>query len=374
MAARLGATRCGGRAGVACCMRFAEHPADPGHLIDRAFLRENIAGAALELPEDAVAESRRHRRSVRSSRSDVRLDTVRPAGTIHRTSSVVRRPPLLRPIALAATGNHRDPRAGSDIGGGSMPLRPPPPERPLRHQAQRRPAQPPRPAAPVSVKGDEGDDEPGAHASSSPGSLSVHPRNLAQPRLRPPDCTGIDAVQRLVARARAFRGTRDPRPRERWQLWVYLLVPVVNLVAAPVLVDGTARRAEAGRGARGHGDGSTCTVHPAVVGHVARADISRWRVGDDAHADGGLRRCQCDGVHHSELPVCGGFAPAHGKVRPQDRGRAHGAEQRGRGRGMVGGVAGSWRTGCQRGVSRATHERLRAAIAEGADASNAMCG
>lgn len=38
------------------------------------------------------------------------------------------------------------------------------------------------------------------------------------------------------ARARAFAalGTREPRPR--WQLFVYCLVPVVNLVAAPVLV------------------------------------------------------------------------------------------------------------------------------------------
>ncbi|GAA1083536.1 DUF4328 domain-containing protein [Tsukamurella spumae] len=39
-----------------------------------------------------------------------------------------------------------------------------------------------------------------------------------------------------AARARAFDelGTREPRPV--WQLWVYCLVPVVNLVAAPVLV------------------------------------------------------------------------------------------------------------------------------------------
>lgn len=39
-----------------------------------------------------------------------------------------------------------------------------------------------------------------------------------------------------VARERAYAalGAREPRPA--WQLWVYCLVPVVNLVAAPVLV------------------------------------------------------------------------------------------------------------------------------------------
>ncbi|NMD57116.1 MULTISPECIES: DUF4328 domain-containing protein [Tsukamurella] len=39
-----------------------------------------------------------------------------------------------------------------------------------------------------------------------------------------------------VARERAYAdlGTREPRPG--WQLWVYCLVPVVNLAAAPVLV------------------------------------------------------------------------------------------------------------------------------------------
>lgn len=39
-----------------------------------------------------------------------------------------------------------------------------------------------------------------------------------------------------AARAQAYAalGTREPRPS--WQLWVYCLVPVVNLVAAPVLL------------------------------------------------------------------------------------------------------------------------------------------
>ncbi|BDD80448.1 hypothetical protein TPB0596_02110 [Tsukamurella pulmonis] len=41
-------------------------------------------------------------------------------------------------------------------------------------------------------------------------------------------------LQDSRARAYAQLGTREPRPR--WQLWVYCLVPVVNLVAAPVLV------------------------------------------------------------------------------------------------------------------------------------------
>jgi hypothetical protein len=40
-------------------------------------------------------------------------------------------------------------------------------------------------------------------------------------------------VQAARAEAYAAVGTREPRPQ--WQLWVYCLVPVVNLFAAPVL-------------------------------------------------------------------------------------------------------------------------------------------
>lgn len=41
-------------------------------------------------------------------------------------------------------------------------------------------------------------------------------------------------LQASRARAYAALGAREPRPS--WQLWVYCLVPVVNLVAAPVLL------------------------------------------------------------------------------------------------------------------------------------------
>ena len=54
VAARLGRDPAVGRAGLAA-PALPEHPADPG-TSSRAHLRENVAGAGVELPADAVAE------------------------------------------------------------------------------------------------------------------------------------------------------------------------------------------------------------------------------------------------------------------------------------------------------------------------------
>lgn len=109
-----------------------------------------------------------------------------------------------------------------------------------------------------------------------------------------------------AARAAAYEGlgTLDPRPT--WQLWVYCLVPVVNLVAAPVLALELVRAQDRAVGREPSTDGRTEFIRRWWAGWAALSIVTVGCVAY-AQASGGLQH-RADAVLYTAITYLLGAA------------------------------------------------------------------